>query len=165
MALGWNPQVLQNVKDYYKIATIFPVSGTVDQVIDGDTFTLDNGVEIRLLGINAPDRGATHYREATDWLTSHLINKRIWLEYDRDQHDLYGRMLAWVWINCEASPSFLPANYMYLYNNYSNPQLSENPAGCHNGQLINELMVDSGLAKTNVYKDQGQLKYQDRLKN
>lgn len=44
IALGWNPTKLANTYDYHAIITIFPSTGIVAEVIDGDTFELQNGV-------------------------------------------------------------------------------------------------------------------------
>jgi len=40
VALGWNPIKLANVTNYRDIKTIFPDSGIVSHVNDGDTFEL-----------------------------------------------------------------------------------------------------------------------------
>ncbi len=112
MALGWNPMKLEDVKDYHQIQTIFPAIGVVAQVIDGDTFELQNGVGVRLIGIDAPNRGEGKWEEAREALTGLIGDKRVFLEYDRYQDDKYGRVLAWVWVDCEREPTFLPADYM-----------------------------------------------------
>lgn len=56
MALGWNPTKLTSVKNYHQIKTIFPTSGVVAGVTDGDTFSLQNSVGVRLIGIDAPNK-------------------------------------------------------------------------------------------------------------
>ena len=73
-----------------------------------DTFILKSEVRVRLIGIDAPDRGQKNYSEATNELTKKISNKKVFLEYDRYQDDKYGRVLAWVWISCESTPKFLP---------------------------------------------------------
>lgn len=87
----------------------------------------------------------------------------MFLEYDRYQDDKYGRVLAWVWIDCESSPTFLPADYMHKSGNESNEGLINNPEGCKKEKLINEVLVTSHLAEPVVYKDRGELKYKKRL--
>lgn len=64
MALGWNPTKLNEVKDYNQIKTIFPTSGIVASITDGDTFELKNGVGVRLIGVDAPNRGEVKWEEA-----------------------------------------------------------------------------------------------------
>ncbi|MDO8571796.1 MAG: thermonuclease family protein [bacterium] len=96
LALGWNPVSLGSVKDYHEIRQIFPSSGIAAQVIDGDTFELQNGVGVRLIGIDAPNRGEARWEEAREALSGFISEKRVYLEYDRYQDDKYGRVLAWV---------------------------------------------------------------------
>jgi len=163
IALGWNPTRLAKVDNYRDIKTIFPDSGIVSHVNDGDTFELQNGVVIRMIDIDSPDRGDKNYEGAKDYLGKLIDGKRIYLEYDRIQDDKYGRVLAWVWINCETAPIFLPAEYMRLSKNESREGLQENPEGCKKGILVNEAMVDEGLARVDQLNDWGALKYEARL--
>lgn len=163
MMLGWNPTILESAKNYTSIKTIFPSSGVVSHVTDGDTFELHNGVGVRLIGINAPDRGEKLFTEATQFLTSEIQGNTVYLEYDRYQDDKYGRVLAWIWRGCEKEPVFLPADYMHLTYNASREGLMENPEGCKEGTLVNEEMVRNGLASSTRYKERGELKYEKRL--
>jgi len=77
--------------------------------------------------------------------------------------NMYGRAMAWIWIGCEEIPKFTPPEYMRLSFNRSRPGLSENPQGCKKGKLAQEEMVQAGLAKIEVFKDRGELKYEMRL--
>ncbi len=156
--LGWKSGALEKVKNYYQIKTLFPENGTVTKIEDGDTFVLKNDVTVRMLGINAPEGNSS----ASAYLKD-LVGKKVFLEYDRYQDDKYGRVLAWVWINCESSPTFLPADYMHKSNNESNEGLIENPEGCKKGKLVNEELVTLHYADPVVYKDRGELKYEKRL--
>jgi len=157
--LGWKTGALEKVQNYYQLKTLFPSSGIVSVVEDGDTFTLKNGVKIRLLGVDAP----AGVSGASKFLTNQVTNKRLYLEYDRYQDDKYGRVLAWVWIDCEKTPKFLPADYMHKSDNESNVGLIDNPEGCKKGKLINEELIRSDLASPVVYADRGPLKYEFRL--
>lgn len=163
MILGWNPAKLETAKNYHAIKTIFPSSGVVSHVTDGDTFELQNGLGVRLIGINAPDRGEELFTESTQFLASEIQGKTVYLEYDRYQDDKYGRILAWVWEGCEKEPVFFPADYMHLTYNSSREGLVENPEGCKQGRLVNEEMVKKGLASGARYKERGELKYEKRL--
>lgn len=162
-ALGWKFDVINKVVNYHEMRTIFPASGVASVVQDGDTFLLKNGIKVRLEGINAPDRGEKKYSESLEVLSEYVLDKKVYLEYDRYQDDKFARSLAWVWINCETTPKFLPSDYMHKSNNESNPGLSENPEGCKNGKLVNEEMVKSNFAVPLFYKDRGELKYEARL--
>lgn len=163
IVLGWNPAKLVKEEDYHQITTLFPKTGVVRDVSDGDTFALQNGVEVRLIGIDAPNRGEVRHREAREYLISLVDNTRVHLEYDRYQDDKYGRILVWVWVGCEREPTFLPADYMHLSGNASREGLRENPKGCTHGKLVNEEMVRKRFAATEVYKDRGALKYEERI--
>lgn len=157
-ALGWAGW--KNLgPSFYGSKQAFPETGIVRVIIDGDTFELQNGVRVRTIGINAPTGDA----KSKDKLANLVEEKRVWLEYDRYQDDKYGRVLAWVWTDCEDSPHFLPADYMHLSNNQSRPGLMDSPVGCKKGELVQEEMIKAGLAKVELYKDRGELKYQKRL--
>lgn len=164
MALGWKPTELARVKNYHEIKTIFPSNGVISHVTDGDTFELQNGVGVRLIGIDAPNRGEAKWEEAREALTTLIAGKRVYLEYDRYQDDKYGRALAWVWVGCEREPTFLPPDYMHLTYNRSREGLKENPEGCKEGKLVNEEMVRKDLASAERYKERGELKYEKRIR-
>lgn len=151
---------IKTIKDYYGDENIFPKSGYVEEVEDGDTMRLQSGQAVRLIGINAPDRGKPGYVEAKDELEKITAEKKIWLEYDRYQDDKYGRILAWVWVNCEANEvKFTPADYMHLDGKTSREYLTTNPEGCLQGELVNKSLVDKNLALPAEYEKRGRLKY------
>jgi endonuclease YncB( thermonuclease family) len=162
-ALGWKTGAFEKVQNYYQMKALFPSSGVVQTVEDGDTFTLKSGVKVRLIGVNSPDKGQKGFSEASDYLTSQLSNQKVFLEYDRYQDDKYGRILAWVWIDCESTPEFLPADYMHKSGNESMPGLTENPKGCKKGKLVNEELVKNNFAEVVSYQDRGELKYESRI--
>jgi endonuclease YncB( thermonuclease family) len=165
LALGWNPSKLLQSNYYYSNTNIFPKSGIVKTIVDGDTFALKNGVEVRLIGVNAPERGAGGFASASAILSYLIENQNVFLEYDRYQDDKYGRVLAWAWAGCESTPVFLPSDYMHLSGNASREGLMDNPQGCKDGKLINEELVKRGNAVSVSYTDRGELKYEKRLKN
>ena len=74
-------------------------SAKVRRVIDGDTILLENGKEVRYLGINTPERGQAFFQEAMA-LNRQLVEGR-WVRLERDQifEDRYGRLLAYVYID------------------------------------------------------------------
>lgn len=154
---------LEKTKNYYQSKVIFPQSGVVEKVEDGDTFSLSSGLKVRLLAIDAPARGSQNYQEAKDYLQSLVEKEKIYLEYDRYQDDKYGRILAWVWLNCEQKPKFKSPNYMHLLGNKSKPGLLKNPQGCLKGKLVNEEMVKADWAVPISYKKRGPLKYEQRI--
>lgn len=72
----------------------------VIKVIDGDTVTLEGGMRVRLLGINAPEidsrnrTGEPGGTQAKNWLRDKLQGRHVYLEYDQQQQDHYQRKLA-----------------------------------------------------------------------
>ncbi len=74
----------------------------VQHVIDGDTFVLDDGRHVRMLGIDAPEAGFGNKpredfsAEATDWLRERIEGREVALRIDYPKTDRYGRTLAWV---------------------------------------------------------------------
>ena len=83
----------------------------VDRVVDGDTIVvLMNGTEekIRLIGVDTPesvhpdpDRNVPYGKVAADYTRSRLLGQQVYLEYDVETRDKYGRILAYVWIGDE----------------------------------------------------------------
>ena len=69
---------------------------TVAQIIDGDTFIIDNKQSIRLINVNAPEEGLCGYQQAKDELTSLLAGKQVKLV--GDTNDIHNRLLALVYL-------------------------------------------------------------------
>lgn len=155
-SLGWGGW--KQLENYKQSKILFPQAATVTNIIDGDTFEIKN-ITVRLLGVDAPANDT----KSTNFLKSLILNKKIWLEYDRYKDDKYGRILAWVWIDCESTPQFLPSDYMHKSQNESNPGLLANPIGCLKGKLVQEELVKNKYATTVKYVDRGEQKYEKRL--
>jgi micrococcal nuclease len=74
----------------------------VDEVIDGDTFRANDEMLVRLLGINTPEKEGPYreeqffHEEATTYLEELLTGEFVWLEFDKERRDSYGRVLAYV---------------------------------------------------------------------
>lgn len=75
------------------------VVATVGKVIDGDTIELANGDRIRLLGIDAPEKGDYNYYAAAGRLKELIINKTIELEKDVNNKDGFDRLLRYVFVD------------------------------------------------------------------
>jgi endonuclease YncB( thermonuclease family) len=75
-------------------------------VYDGDTIKLQDGRRVRLIGINTPELGRDGKpnealaSKARDTLQQILDsgNRTVLLQYDSEQHDHYGRLLAHVFL-------------------------------------------------------------------
>jgi len=76
----------------------------VTRVIDGDTFDIETGERIRMIGIDTPERGKYFYKEAKVRLENLIGDKEVILQKDVSETDRYGRLLRHVyyddvWIN------------------------------------------------------------------
>ena len=104
------------------------LSGPYDvvRVVDGDTFiTVIDGTEtyIRLIGIDAPESVADEtYKEntkegaiASDYLKNILEGSTVFLEYDSEILDNYGRTLCYVYLNDEKTM----VNELLIKNGYA----------------------------------------------
>lgn len=77
-------------------------TGTIiSEITDGDTFKLSSGEKVRLLGIDAPEKGKYYYKQATDKLRELVYGKNITLEADSVDKDQYGRLLRYVFVGDE----------------------------------------------------------------
>lgn len=83
----------------------------VDRVTDGDTIiVLLDGTEeqVRLIGVDTPEsvhpdpvRNVPYGRVAAGYTRERLLGQQVYLEYDVETRDKYGRLLAYVWIGDE----------------------------------------------------------------
>jgi len=90
---------------------------TVSRVVDGGTLKLSNGEHVRLIGIDTPEsrdnpklrRDSTRTgqdvktiieqgKKATEFTKKLVEGKQVRLEYDVQQRDKYGRLLAYVYL-------------------------------------------------------------------
>lgn len=82
----------------------YTVKAKVARVIDGDTFVLSDSQHVRILGINCPElayfnKPAEPYSNEASLKTKSLIeNKIVKLTFDGNIHDIFGRVLAYVWL-------------------------------------------------------------------
>lgn len=98
-------------------------SGFVTKVIDGDTVII-NGESVRLLGIDANEKGEKCYNEAKKRLEELVLNKEIELERDNENKDYYKRYLR------------------YLIDNNENKKIN-----------VNLKLVEEGLAIARFYEN------------
>ena len=82
-----------------------PANGTaanVDRVLDGDSFlaVVDGGeVEVRIIGINAPERDECHGDAARERLVELIEDQRVTLVADDEDTDRFGRLLRFVYVD------------------------------------------------------------------
>ncbi len=81
----------------------------IERVVDGDTFVAKNNngkeIKIRLIGVDTPETVKPNTpvqpygKEASNYSKNHLTGKDVYLEYDKEKEDRYGRTLAYVWLD------------------------------------------------------------------
>ncbi len=76
-------------------------SATIDYAIDGDTIKLTNGERVRLIGIDAPEKGECYYEESRTYAQELLNGKTIILEQDITAEDDYHRPLRYAILPAE----------------------------------------------------------------
>jgi hypothetical protein len=90
----------------------------VRRVIDGDTLELDNGEDVRLIGVDTPEtkhpkKPVERFGKEAAAFTKRLVEgQEIRLEYDQQRHDKYGRTLAYVYL---PDGTFLNAEIIRVY--------------------------------------------------
>lgn len=77
-------------------------------VKDGDTFVVDiarEEITVRLIGVDAPEsvhrdesKNTNEGKVASAWLKELLQDANVYLEYDKDRQDNYGRTLAYAYL-------------------------------------------------------------------
>lgn len=97
------------------------------RVVDGDTLQIQfegQKERLRLIGVDtpetvAPNRPVGYYgEEASKYTKQALENKTIYLEFDVQQRDKYGRLLAYIWT--EPDPVFEKCfNAHLVYEGYA----------------------------------------------
>ncbi len=71
------------------------------KVIDGDTIVVEGGYHVRLLGMDADEKGYPCYELAKTRLEELVLNKQITLEKDTTNVDQYGRCLRTIFLGNE----------------------------------------------------------------
>lgn len=110
---------------------------TVKRVVDGDTLIIDDGADtrVRLIGVDTPEtvkpRGRVEPwgKEASDFSKKTLTGKAVFLEFDEEKEDRYGRTLAYIWTE--------------------DPRVSDKP---REEILFNYQLLASGYARERAYE-------------
>jgi endonuclease YncB( thermonuclease family) len=74
-------------------------SAYVTKIVDGDTVIIEGGKQVRLLGVDAAEKGETCYQEAKDYLEDLVLKKEVTLISDANDKDQYGRLLRYLQID------------------------------------------------------------------
>jgi len=70
----------------------------VTYIVDGDTIEIETGKRVRLICMDAPERGEEGYQNAREYLEDLILNKKVKLEKDISEIDRYGRLLRYIYL-------------------------------------------------------------------
>lgn len=70
----------------------------VVRVIDGDTFELESGQKVRMIGIDAPEKVDCFSKKSAERLSNIVLSKLVKLERDVSETDRFGRLLRNVYL-------------------------------------------------------------------
>jgi micrococcal nuclease len=73
----------------------------VERIIDGDTFVLEGGERVRLIGVDAPEVGYPDAYRSSALLALLIRGRDVFLEFDLAERDRFGRLLAYVYLDDE----------------------------------------------------------------
>lgn len=73
-------------------------STIITKVIDGDTVVVEGGYHVRLLGMDADEKGYPCYETAKTRLENLVLAKQVVLEKDKTELDQYGRCLRYIFL-------------------------------------------------------------------
>ncbi len=94
----------------------------VVRVVDGDTLVVKiDGEEekVRLIGVNTPEsttKKEPFGKEASDFTKRALEGRRVYLEFDTQEKDRYGRLLAYVWLKQHSDEPTENNIRQYMFN-------------------------------------------------
>lgn len=65
------------------------------RVVDGDTFDIEGGYRVRLLGIDSPEKNDCYFDQSKLFLEDLIEGKEVYLEKDITASDRFGRLLRY----------------------------------------------------------------------
>jgi micrococcal nuclease len=128
-------------------------------VIDGDTFRLETGETVRLIGIDAPELSQPGGEESRQYLTRLILKKGVTLERGNEDRDKYNRLLRFVYLGN------LCINEQMIKQGYAEARYStENPIRVQYIQLeIEAETAKAGLWSDNIFQPRSDLRWGDEI--
>jgi len=93
----------------------------VTRVIDGDTFEIESGEKVRLIGINAPEISDLYGQEAKQYLTELIENKTVDMQIDNISNDRghFHRLLRYIILDgVDLNKQMVSDGYAFAYLKY-----------------------------------------------
>ncbi|GED66469.1 hypothetical protein BRE01_01710 [Brevibacillus reuszeri] len=81
------------------------IEATVKRVVDGDTFELESGEKVRMIGMDTPETVKPNHpvepygKEASNYTKELLTGQKVTLKFDAEPYDKYKRLLAYVYMS------------------------------------------------------------------
>ncbi len=117
----------------------------VTKIIDGDTFQIQDGRKVRLIGIDTSELKETYYKEAKNQLEFLIMNKTIVLEKDVSETDRYGRILRYVYLE---DGTFI--NYLLVEQGFA--QASEYRPDIKYSSLFEEAEIKAEISGFGIWR-------------
>lgn len=136
----------------------------VVNVIDGDTFYAVIGsseIKVRLIGVDTPESVHTDSSRNTIWgtyasdYTKSLLKEEmtVYLEYDEEPTDKYGRTLAYVWLSQDTSDIGNMLNAILVRDGYAYDKIFK-PNDRYAADF-KQLRIDAQNAGAGLWADEG----------
>ncbi|MBI4174529.1 MAG: thermonuclease family protein [Candidatus Aenigmarchaeota archaeon] len=91
--------IAYTVNSYVESSSLSRLEETyVTKVVDGDTIVIAGGQRVRLLSIDARERGKSCYDEAKKRMEELVLLKNVTIERDKENEDQYDRLLRYVYV-------------------------------------------------------------------
>lgn len=132
-------------------------TGRVQHVVDGDTFVLESGETVRLLGVDTPESVHPEIpvqrfsKEATAFLRRLVEGFEVRLEIGDPARDTYGRLLAYVTVDgTRVNEEIIRRGYGYAMTGFPHPRMdafieAERAARRHQAGLWNYSLTDARI--------------------
>ncbi len=140
------------------------VKASVDRVVDGDTFYAFIGeteLKIRLIGVDTPESVHADDSKNTVWgtyasdYTKTILQEgtTVYLEYDEEPTDKYGRTLAYVWLSEDTSDFGNMLNAVLVRDGYAYDKMFR--PNVKYADLFEKLRISAQDSGTGLWADEG----------
>jgi endonuclease YncB( thermonuclease family) len=99
----------------------FGNAAKVKRIIDGDTFEVETGEKIRLIGINAPEISDIFGQDSKQHLSKLIANKTVYLKTDNisNNQDRHQRLLRYVFLDeVDINKKMISDGFAFAYLKY-----------------------------------------------
>jgi micrococcal nuclease len=125
-------------------------------IIDGDTFRLETGETVRLIGIDAPELSQPGGEKSREYLAHLILNKGVTLKTGIEDRDKYNRLLRFVYNDN------LCINEEMIRQGYAEARYSTDPLREYYIQLeIEAETAKAGLWSENIFQPRFNLGWED----